>query len=328
MNPLRGIVIDPSPGPGFVDSPAVQALARRALRYLRAGSAVNLTGPTGCGKTTLALHLAHLLGRPAVMLNGHADLSPSILLGAGEGYRRRALVDNFIQRVHKSVEEVEPLGADSRLVTACREGYTLIYNEFTRARPEANTPLLSVLTEGLLEAPGPSGTAYVAVHPEFRAIFTSNPEEYEGVFRCQDALLDRMVPVNLGAYDEATELAIALARAPDTPPDLAEAVVRCVRSLRGLHLGLNPTTRAIVTLCRVLALDKPDAREMGEICRDTLSPRATKREPRVEHLIDAAVDHAGLLAFALHGETQDHGPPASAPPPPTPAEALAMVEVG
>jgi hypothetical protein len=32
------------------------------------------------------------------------------------------------------------------------------------------------------------GDGYLEVHPSFRAIFTSNPQEYAGVHRSQDAL--------------------------------------------------------------------------------------------------------------------------------------------
>ena len=71
---------------------------------------------------------------------------------------------------------------DNRLTTACRHGHVLIYDEFTRSRPEANNVLLSVLSEGLLNLPKPgcNGDGYLDVHPNFRAIFTSNPQEYAG----------------------------------------------------------------------------------------------------------------------------------------------------
>ena len=99
-------------------------------------------------------------------------------------------MDNFIHSVLKTEEEMKTLWMDNRLTTACRNGDTLIYDEFTRSRPEANNALLSVLSEGILNLPKlrRNGEGYLEVHPAFRAIFTSNPEEYAGVHKTQDAL--------------------------------------------------------------------------------------------------------------------------------------------
>ena len=47
-------------------------------------------------------------------------------------------------------EDMVQRWVDHRLSTACREGYTLVYDEFTRSKPEANNVLLSVLEERLL----------------------------------------------------------------------------------------------------------------------------------------------------------------------------------
>ena len=54
--------------------------------------------------------------------------------------------------------------------------------------------------------------AYLRVHPNFSAIFTSNPEEYAGVHKAQDALRDRMVTIDLDYMDKETEVAICQAK--------------------------------------------------------------------------------------------------------------------
>ncbi len=83
------------------------------------------------------------------------------------------------------------------MTTACKNGNTLIYDEFTRSRPEANNALLSVLEEKFLNLPRlrRADKGYMDVHPDFRAIFTSNPEEYAGVHKTQDALMDRLITI-------------------------------------------------------------------------------------------------------------------------------------
>ena len=108
---------------------------------------------------------------------------------------------------------------DNRLTVACREGLTLLYDEFTRSRPEANNALLSVLEEGVLVLPArdPEGRDYVPVHPNFVAIFTSNPVEYAGVHQAQDALFERIVTIDLESFDEATETAIGASPGRGSP---------------------------------------------------------------------------------------------------------------
>src|SRR3989304_5045987 len=124
-----------------------------------------------------------------------------------------------------------------------------------RSRPEANNALLSILGERILNLPKlrRSGQGYLEVHPEFRAIFTSNPEEYAGGHKTQDALLDRPIPINLGHYDRATEIAVTVAKS-GVPEADAEAIVDIVRELRGVGVNNHrPTIRACIAIGRILA---------------------------------------------------------------------------
>ena len=117
-------------------------------------------------------------------------------------------MDRYVHTVIKYEENIDQEWSDSRLTLACREGYTLIYDEFTRSRPEANNVLLGVLEERLLALPGggSSGGEYVPVHPDFRIIFTSNPKEYAGIHDAQDALNDRMITIDMDYFDESSEI--------------------------------------------------------------------------------------------------------------------------
>jgi gas vesicle protein GvpN len=166
----------------FVSTPAIERLTLRALRYLQSGYSIHLRGPAGTGKTTMALHLADLLSRPIMLMFGDDEFKTSDLIGNQKGFTRKKVVDNFIHSVVKVEDELRQNWVDSRLTLACREGFTLVYDEFNRSRPEVNNVLLSALEEKLLVLP-PNGNRneYVRVSPEFRAIFTSNPEEYCGV---------------------------------------------------------------------------------------------------------------------------------------------------
>jgi gas vesicle protein GvpN len=139
--------------PDFVESPAVQDVAQRALAYLRIGYPVHFRGPAGTGKTTLAMHVAAQLGRPVMLIAGDEGFSTADLIGDKSGYHYRKVVDRFIHTVLKYEEDATERWVDNRLTSACREGFTLVYDEFTRSRPEANNVLLSILEEGLLILP-------------------------------------------------------------------------------------------------------------------------------------------------------------------------------
>ena len=153
-------------------------------------------------------------------MHGDDEFGSSDLIGRDIGYRKSKLIDNFIHSVLKAEENLSTVWMDNRLTTACRHGYTLIYDEFNRSRPEANNVLLSVLEERVLPVPGLSRGegGYLEVHPNFRAIFTSNPEEYSGVHKTQDALMDRLITIALGHYDRDSEVRITATRIRDSHP--------------------------------------------------------------------------------------------------------------
>lgn len=262
----------------FVSTPAIERVAQRALRYLESGYSVHLRGPAGTGKTTLALHLADVLSRPMMMLFGDDEAKTSDLVGNQSGYTRKKVVDNFIHSVVKMEDEVRQNWVDSRLTLACREGFTLIYDEFNRSRPETNNVLLSALEEKLLTLPPNNNRAeYIRVHPNFRVIFTSNPTEYCGVHGTQDALLDRLITINMPEPDELTQQEIVIQK---TDIDRASAIfiVRVVQEFRRATQAKDSSglrsCLIIAKICQDHDLDVASNNvEFRDVCQDILLSR-------------------------------------------------------
>jgi nitric oxide reductase NorQ protein len=267
--------------PDFVQTLCVRSIGDRAMSYLQAGYPVHFSGPAGTGKTTMAMHVAAQIGRPVVLIHGDDEFGSSDLVGGQLGYRSTRVVDNFIHSVMKTEENVSKTWVDHRLTNACKFGFTVIYDEFNRSRPEANNVLLGVLEERLLEMPaGRTTEGHLQVHPLFRSIFTSNPGEYAGVHKTQDALLDRMITISVGHHDHETEVEITAAKSGLSTED-AEKVVAVVRDFRNLGvLSLAPTVRACIMIGRITALRGSSVscedKEFAETCRDVLRVDSVK----------------------------------------------------
>lgn len=275
-------VLEPSPMPDFVETKQIKDISQRALSYIKAGFPVHFRGISGSGKTTLAMHIAGKIQRPVIMVHGDEEFTTSDLVGGEYGYRIKKVVDRFISRVLKTEEDMVKRWVDNRLTVACKYGFTLIYDEFTRSRPEANNILLSILQEKMMDLPVGRGgeEPYLKVDPNFTAIFTSNPEEYAGVHRSQDALRDRMITMDLDYFDYETEVAITRAKSRLSQKN-AETIVNIVRGLRESgKCEFAPTIRGCIMIAKTLKIQNlTPARANGafsQMCQDILASETSR----------------------------------------------------
>lgn len=282
------------PRTDFVDTPYISEITNKAISYLEADIPVHLRGAAGTGKTTLALHCAAKLGRPVMLVAGDEEFNTNDLIGGEHGYHYRKVVDRYIHTVLKYEEDAVQQWVDQRITTACQEGYTLVYDEFNRSKPEANNVLLGILAERLLILPaGNRKNAYMKVHPQFRAIFTSNHRDYVGVHEVQDALSDRLLTLDLEYYDRETEVAITCARSGMSTED-ASGIVDVVRDFRASGECQDPPTlRSCIMIARIAAMKdiRPLARDprFVTICLDVLGSKAgldkEQRDQRKQMLV-------------------------------------------
>ena len=310
----------------FVSTPTLERTTLRALRYLQSGYSIHLKGPAGTGKTTLALHLADLLARPIMLLFGDDEFKTSDLIGNQSGYTRKKVVDNYIHSVIKVEDELRHNWIDSRLTLACREGFTMVYDEFNRSRPEVNNVLLSALEEKLLVLPPSNNRAeYIRVSPHFRAILTSNPEEYCGVHGTQDALQDRLITINMPEPDELAQQQIVVQKV-GIDGSAALQIVQLVKSFQStvapdMVSSLRPSLM-IATICHdhgILPL--AENAEFRDVCSDILLARSKEPAPdatrhlwnlfnrfvvaQAELVNDLSLKPESQPAARLHGEEED-----------------------
>jgi nitric oxide reductase NorQ protein len=289
------------PSPDHIRTPELEAISARALGYLQTGYPVHFRGPAGSGKTKLALDLAQRLGRPVLLLVGDDTFDTRSLVGAEGGTRTRRVVDRYITSVMKVESETAPVWLDRALTIACTEGCTLVYDEFNRAPAAANNVLLTVLEERILVLPKAGrGETALRVHPEFRAIFTSNPEDHAGTHAAQDALLDRMVTIDVDSFDRETEIAIAVARSGLAPAAVA-SIVDMVRDFRrSREWTQRPTLRASIMLARLAANLRlrvaADDEGFVQLCLDLLGSRTKPgpgggQDPRQRQMLLRLIEH-------------------------------------
>ncbi len=240
----------------WVETESVKGIKSRVKNWLLLKYPVHLIGPTGCGKTILALQVAKELGRPVVWINGDESITTTDLIGGYSQVETTSIRDKYIHNVFKDKDILKAEWVDNPLTLACKYGYTLVYNEFSRSRAAANNVLLSIFSEGILELPTQFGEErYVKVHPNFRVIFTSNSLEYAGVHRAQDALLDRMAGIYMDYYDSETETKI-ISQQAKIETKQAGIIANMLRTLREkLPEGNSLGTRAGVMVAQALKLN-------------------------------------------------------------------------
>ncbi len=234
----------------FVKTKMIEDIIRKTKLYMKAGYPVHFVGPSGVGKTSLALHIASQMNRPVTIIRGHHELSNKDLLGFQNGITKKETIDNYIHSVYKHEQVIKPNWVEGQLIQAVKYGHVVIYDEFSRSLPETNNIFLALLEEKVLPLYGKEKDSFIPCHPDFSIIFTSNPDEYAGTFHAPDALFDRLITISLDTCNTDDEIKI-LHKKTGIKQDEAEEVVRLVSKLRSHGKGFCPSLRVSLMIATI-----------------------------------------------------------------------------
>jgi MoxR-like ATPase len=215
------------------------------------GKPLLVEGPAGTGKTELAKAVASAAEAGLVRLQCYEGLDEARALYEWN-YRKQLLRiqaagEQAWEETHDDIFSEEFLLARP-LLTAIRrsEPTVLLIDEADKADVEVEGLLLEVLSDFQVSIPE-LGTIEAVRRPF--VVITSNATR-----ELSEALKRRCLFLHLDYPDAEREKAIVLSRAPEVADELAEQLVRTVRTLRALELKKAPSIAESIDWARTLVL--------------------------------------------------------------------------
>ncbi len=279
----------PLPNPNYVFR---REDLRDVLAFLSTpdGDGLFITGPTGCGKTSLVCQVAARLNWPVQQVTAHGRLELADLIG------HHTLVNGNMSFVY------------GPLALAMKEGHLLVLNELDLAEPAELAGLNDVL-EGAPLVISQNGGEIIRPHPKFRLIATGNSAGtgdqtglYQGVLQQNLAFLDRFRILEADYASADTEAQILSAAAAALPDVFRERMIKVANDVRRLFIGNGDTgtelsitmsTRTLVRWARLTLAFKGAPNAVEYALQRALTGRAEPEQREAIHRIAADVfgDH-------------------------------------
>ncbi|MGH9126676.1 MAG: AAA family ATPase [Acidimicrobiales bacterium] len=246
-----------------------------AVVYLadRLAKPILVEGPAGTGKTQLAKSVAEMSDARLIRLQCYEGLDESKALY--EWNYKKQLLRIQAQRVAEDagsetwseVEEdifSEPFLLTRPLLEAIRadDPVVLLIDDVDRVEVETEALLLEILSDYQVSIPE-LGTVSASQIP--LVFLTSNNTR-----ELSEALKRRCLFLHLDYPDLEREREIVLARVPGIGEQLADQIVRIVRSIRGLELKKQPSVSETLDWARTLVLLGVSTVD-AELARETLN---------------------------------------------------------
>lgn len=192
-----------------------------------------LTGPTGCGKSSVVCQIAARLNWPVQRLTAHSRLEMPEMLG------------------HHVVIDGDLVWQDGPLTIALREGHLFLLDEFDLLDPGTAAGLNGIV-EGAPLVIAENGGELIHPHPDFRFIATGNTNGggdrsglFQGTLQQNAALMDRMCVIEVGYPTVEQEKKILSKACPDVPEAITATMITVANEVRELFMGADGNPGAI-----------------------------------------------------------------------------------